>query len=242
MSSCSAVYVGDSVVRRIAHAVDERPNVFVTTFSLFRVLFQLVGHFTKSETEFFQRQPRACNWPHSDLARAIAGGRLATRTAGLQRRSARRAGEHRRPVARRGRTAERPRSSGRRAAHPTSRFSRIDVVTTVPNSGGRVAIGATERYPAPGIARIWSVRPRLTGAQNKRVCRAFRPCAAVTKSAFGRGRRVRAQGGQGRLSAGAVYAPQRKRPKARRADCRLCRPSKLTANKTADRMRARRGN
>jgi hypothetical protein len=33
---------------------------------------------------------------------------------------------------------------------------------------------------------------------------------------------------------------KRKRPKARRAGCLLCKPSKLNANKTADRMRARR--
>ena len=33
---------------------------------------------------------------------------------------------------------------------------------------------------------------------------------------------------------------KRKRPKHRRAGCLLCKPSKLNANKTADRMRARR--
>jgi hypothetical protein len=34
--------------------------------------------------------------------------------------------------------------------------------------------------------------------------------------------------------------PKRKRPKARRAGCLLCKPSKLNAHKTADRMTARR--
>jgi hypothetical protein len=33
---------------------------------------------------------------------------------------------------------------------------------------------------------------------------------------------------------------KRKRPKARRAGCLLCEPSKLNATKTADRMKARR--
>jgi hypothetical protein len=33
---------------------------------------------------------------------------------------------------------------------------------------------------------------------------------------------------------------KRKRPKHRRAGCLLCKPSKLTANKTADRMRESR--
>ena len=33
---------------------------------------------------------------------------------------------------------------------------------------------------------------------------------------------------------------KRKRPKHRRAGCLLCKPDKLTANKTADRARARR--
>ena len=33
---------------------------------------------------------------------------------------------------------------------------------------------------------------------------------------------------------------KRKRPKHRRAGCLLCKPSKLTANKKADRARARR--
>jgi hypothetical protein len=34
---------------------------------------------------------------------------------------------------------------------------------------------------------------------------------------------------------------KRKRPKHRRAGCLLCKPSKLTANKKADRARSRRG-
>jgi hypothetical protein len=33
---------------------------------------------------------------------------------------------------------------------------------------------------------------------------------------------------------------KRKRPKARRAGCLLCKPSKLNTHKTADRMKARR--
>jgi hypothetical protein len=33
---------------------------------------------------------------------------------------------------------------------------------------------------------------------------------------------------------------KRKRPKHRRAGCVQCKPNKLTANKTAERMRARR--
>ena len=33
---------------------------------------------------------------------------------------------------------------------------------------------------------------------------------------------------------------KRKRPKARRAGCLLCKPSKLNANKTADRMQDKR--
>jgi hypothetical protein len=32
---------------------------------------------------------------------------------------------------------------------------------------------------------------------------------------------------------------KRRRPKARRAGCLLCKPSKLNAHKTADRVRAR---
>jgi hypothetical protein len=33
---------------------------------------------------------------------------------------------------------------------------------------------------------------------------------------------------------------KRKRPKSRRAGCLLCKPNKLNANKTAERMKARR--
>ncbi len=33
---------------------------------------------------------------------------------------------------------------------------------------------------------------------------------------------------------------KRRRPKARRAGCLLCKPSKLNTHKTADRMKARR--
>lgn len=61
---------------------DEPPNMFVTTFSIFRVVFQVVGHFTKRRSDFFNdnrdiaigltqiwpAQPEPVRWPRDRLA------------------------------------------------------------------------------------------------------------------------------------------------------------------------------
>jgi hypothetical protein len=60
---------------------DEAPNAFVMTFGIFRVIFQVLGHFTVGNAEFIERRPHAMGlariWPPPGPSVAWPPNRLA---------------------------------------------------------------------------------------------------------------------------------------------------------------------
>lgn len=114
---------------------------------------------------------------------------------------------------------------------------------------GVVAKRRSERY-RPGERRWIKVRTGTTGATAQRSSRCG---GALSDDSFASAdgdsdrdpgrvgvRFQRAAASRVRRSLWAPMHHKRKRPKHRRAGCLLCKPSKLSTNKTADRMRARR--